>query len=1294
MENTHVQPIPRTSHQSEDDGRCLIDFLIRRSTEYPGKIAFCDVDIDLNENPMTYSQLLFQVKEYAQDFKNEEIQKGDRCLLIFNQGTEFIIAFLACQWIGAIPVPLNIPGRSKPLDKWENIAETCQPKVIITGKKSGSRLMQSLSKSKLLGSIPFIEVAIKDSDILETDFTDQPDIHPTAFLQYTSGSTGNPKGVVVTQDSLIKNSRESKKNMNATPDSVFVSWLPFYHDMGLILFIVQTIYNGNSLYLMKPEDFMSRPLNWVYALSKWKGTHTGGPNFAYQLVADKLVQLHNELKNTNEKTDFSLETLTMCASGAEPIRFQTICDFQNAISLFGAHDHVISPGYGLAEATLTVALNKEGEKVKWLKVDKEALRNNTVILQESGFLETGKKFPDEEGSVYLVGNGQVIDNHGVDIIAVADLEGALPDSISAFPVQEPYSIGELWYSGPSVTDGYYENEWATSESYFHSRSDNTTYLRTGDLAFKDEDGQIYIVGRIKDLIIIRGLNYYPQDIERTSCYAHSDLRIDGAAAFSMNKDGNECCYIVQELTRSAVLSPKFDEYAKAIRNAVLQEHGVAIDTILFVAPMHVPRTTSGKIQRGLAKRTTENEQWENILYTSRLNAAIPKKKTPSAHPGLQEQELAQIVGELQHFLQTRVDSYTIDERRSIPPYIMTELARMGLMGLLISPEYGGLGCTLNQARTFIETISSADLTLGLFVSLHNLLGLHPIATFAKEEIREKVVRELATGRGTASFALSEPGAGSNPNAGKTLAKKHNGHWILNGEKCWVGSSSWASYLTVIAHTQDENGKYLGQSAFLIPQGTPGLNHVEECMTMGMRGTVQGHFTLHDVQVSEAYVLGEIGKGSEILHEVVSMGRIGINSMCIGILKTVLSRSKRWADNRKINSGYLIDQPVVLKQLNELLWILEIIETYQSKLVQWKDEGLMLPDTLVSAGKIFSTEETWKGVDFLMQITAARGYSEHNGIAQLFRDTRVLRIFEGPSESLIADLGGHSDEAIMEALNFLTNQHVAINAVAQKEKIQLIKQQLEQHTTDADGPQRKFARYAFGEVLTYRLVAWMCQDDISSHAKNWIEKKIEGIIADTLEFDTSLLHKNRFEAKFSHALKDHKTIYTQPMSDEASIRSPFRDLRRIETQNVPQQAEEQSSADKVIFRTTTSETDTYTTSSINPKNPSPVNNKAVAEMEAWIYKWLEKEAGIESSQFAPSTSFSEYGLDSSLSIRFVSDMNARYAIHVEPSIIWSYSTVSELAGYLCAFEIQPSGQTDIQDNGVDDDFLKGLLGDEL
>lgn len=1264
---------------------CLIDFLIKGSIEHPNKIAFSDVDINLNETSLTYSDLLYQVKKQALVFKNKNIKTGDCCLLIFNQSTDFVISFLACQWIGAIPVPLNIPGRSKPLAKWENIAQECTPKAIITSKKSASILIKSLSRSELLNKIPLIEIVVKPiSNTTKTVGISQPDLHSTAFLQYTSGSTGYPKGVVVTQDSLMKNSLESKKNMNVTSDSVFVSWLPFYHDMGLILFIIQTIYNGCSLYLMKPEDFMNKPLNWVYALSKWKGTHTGGPNFAFQLIADKLFQLHKKQKNTPNQIAISLENMKVCVSGAEPIRFQTICDFQNAISLFGANDHVIAPGYGLAEATLTVSLNKEREKIKWLKVDKESLRDNKVVLKDSGFAENGKVFHQDESSVYLVGNGKVIDNHSIDIVDVSDLENNLPDCITKLNISAPYTIGELWFSGPSVTNGYYENEKATSENYFHSQSDKTIYLRTGDLAFKDKDGEIYITGRIKDLIIIRGLNYYPQDIEHTSSYAHSDLRIDGAAAFSVNKQGNEYCFIVQELTRNAVLSPDFEQYSKAIRNAVLKEHGIVVETILFVPPMHVPRTTSGKIQRRLAKRTTESNQWKKILHTSSIKI---KSEKPSTFP--KQQELPETVKKLQHFLQNRVDSYTIDERRSIPPYIMSEFSRMGLMGILIPSKYGGLGYNLNQAGTLIETISSADLTLALFVSLHNVLGLHPILRFAKAEIKENVLKELTSGKGTASFALSEPSAGSNPNAGKTFAKKqNNGGWVLNGEKCWVGSSTWASYLTIIAHTQDENGKYLGQSAFLIPQGISGLEHIEECMTMGMRGSVQGHFIMNNVCIPDSHVLGKIGKGSEVLREVVSMGRIGISSMCIGILKTVLSRSKRWAENRKVNSGYLIDQPVVLRQLNQILCVLEIIEAYQSKLIKWKDNEQLIPDMLISAGKIFSTEETWNSVDFLMQITAARGYSEHNGIAQLFRDARVLRIFEGPSESLIADLGGRTDEIITETLEFLTS----VNSNIPKEKIQLINKQLKQRINNSNKQYRKFDSYVFGETITYQLIALMCGDEISSNAKDWIDKKINTIINDAINFDKKLLDKDTFEIKFNDLLKGHQVVYTQPIHTTVAARSPFRDLRAIETQN-NQQIESENAVNNIALNNQSLHIDDNFSVNLNSKDST--KNKAVKDMELWIYEWLEKEAGVESDQFTVSTSFSEYGLDSSLSIRFVNDINEHYSIQIEPTIIWSYSTVSELADYLCEFEIKYSEPVDIGvqqegELGVDDEFLKKLL----
>jgi len=1289
MENSTAQRIPRASDSLEvgSGGNTLLDYLLKNSLNLPDKIAFSDIDIDLNAKPICYAELLVQVKNCVHVLRKKEVHKGDTCLLIFNQGIEFIVAFLACQWLGAIPVPLPIPGRAKPLTKWENIAKECLPVVVISSEKSAHKLKVSLSRSTFLTRIPLIPVKVDSEGAAVTVKSDNfaIDLHTTAFLQYTSGSTGKPKGVVVTHSALMENAKASKKNMNASVDSIFVSWLPFYHDMGLNLFIVQTIYCGASLYLLKPEDFMSKPLNWAYALSKWQGTHTGGPNFAYHLLTDKLLQLHQEVKDGSFRRTLSLRSLRMCACGAEPIRIKTVAAFQNAISLFGATDHVISPGYGLAEATLTVALKQEGEPVHWVKLDKQALQQHKVLVLEKGILQTGHYFPEDEKSVYLVGNGKVIDNHGITLVNVLDMGASMLEASFKKPCLGAYVIGELCFTGPSLTSGYYNNRKATDATYIYSKCKRKVYLRTGDLAFKDKDGEIYIVGRIKDLLIIRGLNYYPQDIERSAYAAHPNLRVDGAAAFAIEKHGEETCCIMQELKREALRAPDFDAYAKAIRMAVLKDQGIRVETIFFVAPMQVPRTSSGKIQRQLTKQRTEQQAWQNTLYISHLGAMVSQHNTVAvpALPTIRQQVLETISHKLAHFLETRVDSLSIDERRTIPAYIISEFAQMGLLGLLISPQSNsagaGLGLAFGQARKLLETIAAADVTLGLFATLHNLLGLQPIAKFGQASVRDTILAELASGQGTASFALTEPEAGSNPKALKTVAQKRDGLWILNGEKCWVGSSSWASYLTVIAHSRDEDGRYLGLSAFLVPQGTAGLQHLEECNTMGMRATMQGHFIMQDVALPDSHVLGEVGKGQDLLREVLCMGRLGINSLCIGVLKTVLSRAKGWAENRKVNTGYLIDVPVVLKRLQQQLWVLEIVEAFQDRLSKWLDTAPPIPEVLINASKIFATEETWKAVDFLMQITAARGYSEPNGIAQLFRDTRVLRIFEGPTESLIADLGGRSTDDLSLVMDFLVAQQVPMNTTLEKERLQRIKRQLEVldelegYEEPSAGTPNLYARYAFGEVLSYVLIAWLCQDAVSEQARSWLTNKVNTSLHHYLAVAGKKLSKQQVDRQFKQVLKDHKCIYTQPSLSAARIRSPFRDLRDLETNNRPQQQL------KTKDTLTASAEDCHTRGT---------------EIEDWIYTWLHREVHIERDFLTSSTTFSEYGLDSALSIKLISAINTRFGIQVEASIIWSYTTVRDLSDYLYTYEIKAVKPAASKPAKLDDDFLKDLLHGEI
>ncbi len=573
----------------------IINKLQSRAKTSPNTCAYSFIDADLNSTSITYLELLDQVERYAKQLIVSEINHGDRCLLLFPQGLDFIICFLACNWIGVIPIPLNMPGRNKALTKWEKIATDCNAKAILTDRHSIDFLSNCTANSSILSSLVIPSFSHTDNGTISSPYR----VNEIAFLQYTSGSTGNPKGVMVTQSSLINNLKEVKQFQAIKEDSVIVSWLPFYHDMGLIFGILQGLFSGCKVVLIHPTDFMSQPLIWAKAISMYRGTHTAAPNFAYELLAEKL-------EKTTVK-DLSLHTLIRAVCGAEPIHLNTMYRFQNIASVFGMGPTTLSPSYGLAESTLAISSTFMGRKVHWIEVERKALLNNTVKIIRQGLLQdmSAPIQKKEDHTSFLVSNGTIINNNKVTI----------RDPTQTTPLGS-CEIGEICFSGPSVTKGYWNNLAATTKAFVSENSTQSSiYLRTGDLGFLDQKGELYVTGRIKDLIIINGVNYYPHDIERSSFIANSNFRTDGAAAFSITKEGQEKVILIQELTRGAVRTPQYDVWIQQIKEETLRIHGIQLEAILFIPPMHLPRTTSGKIQRSKTKAMYLDKEWKKVLHS-------------------------------------------------------------------------------------------------------------------------------------------------------------------------------------------------------------------------------------------------------------------------------------------------------------------------------------------------------------------------------------------------------------------------------------------------------------------------------------------------------------------------------------------------------------------------------------------------------------------------------------------------------------------------------------------------------
>ena len=360
---------------------------------------------------------------------------------------------------------------------------------------------------------------------------------------------------------------------------------------------------------------------------------------------------------------------------------------------------------------------------------------------------------------------------------------------------------------------------------------------------------------------------------------------------------------------------------------------------------------------------------------------------------------------MRDFASRNVNSLLIDERRCIPPHIVIEFGNQGLLGMGIAAEFGGLNLNMGEQISIIEQLAAIDTTLAIFVGLNNSLGINPINKFATQAVRESILPRLAKGMELGAFALTESGAGSNPrDMSSTAESDGHGGWVLNGEKVWIGSAAWATYLNVFVKMLDENKQLVGVTGFVVRKDTPGIVMGEEALTMGVKGMVQNKIYLKNVPVFEENLLGDIGKGFEIAQDTMRMGRVGLCAVCLGAMKRCFTMAFRYAQKRKIITGRLCDNPITLEILSRQQMRIEILETVMSYVTAKYDNHAMVSEEISITAKIIGPEFLWLSVDETMQILGGRGYIETNAIPQIMRDARLLRIFEGPTETMAFYLG--------------------------------------------------------------------------------------------------------------------------------------------------------------------------------------------------------------------------------------------------------------------------------------------------
>lgn len=678
---------PRTS---------LIDCLAYWTDIQPDKVAYRYTDGEEDEVALTYAQFTRKVRSVAMRL-SELGMTGERALLLYPQGLDFLVAFYGCLAAGAIAVPAYPPRRNRNMNRIQAISDDCQAKIALTVRDVTQRSGDLLDEASNLEDLTWLATdELSDND--GEQFKPRK-LNPTnlAMLQYTSGSTGTPKGVMLTHSNLMHNCQIITYAFEPTRDGSAMSWLPTYHDMGLVGGCLNAMFVGSPATIMSPMSFLQKPVRWLRGISKHRVTISGGPNFAYDLCTQKITD------DQMEGVDLSCWKLAF--NGAEPVRAETLDKFTERFAPFGFRGTAHYPCYGMAETTLIVTGSYAGKVPAVKDFDAKGLDERCVVPLNAG----------AAGARSLVGCGRVLPDEQV-VIVDADTRTRLPE----------HRIGEIWIQSPSVAQGYWNKPEATAETFqAHLATGEGPFLRSGDLGFLHA-GQLFVTGRLKDLIIVRGVNRYPQDIERTVERASPKIQPSAVGAFAADLSGRERLIIVAEVERTR--RDDWSDVIAAVRRDVTAEHELPPDAVILVRFGSIPKTSSGKIQRHacraefLGNTLQIIQQWcgwdeSPTLPQGSLTATAAAEQVPSQIPTDASPLIVQeVLNHVRAIAKERAKNLTIDSN------IVTDLGLDSLERLQIANSleetFGG--------RLPEDVVASMETVRDVAQALQKYIGNEPL----------------------------------------------------------------------------------------------------------------------------------------------------------------------------------------------------------------------------------------------------------------------------------------------------------------------------------------------------------------------------------------------------------------------------------------------------------------------------------------------------------------------------------------------------------------------------------------
>jgi acyl-CoA synthetase (AMP-forming)/AMP-acid ligase II/alkylation response protein AidB-like acyl-CoA dehydrogenase len=951
---------PINAEQEGGMEQTLGELLRAQSRERPDELALAYLkNGEQVSASLTFAELDREARMIA-GWLLRNCERGEPVLLLYPAGVELVAALFGCIYARNIGIASNMPKFDRDRQRLLSIARDAGASVVLGTADTLERVRAVGGAHDFKALVPTdVRDSLAGCEAAEPlpARADDP-----AYLQYTSGSTSVPRGVVVTHASALHNVASLKATLDVTERSVFVTWLPHSHDLGLVYGLLLPLFAGAKSYIMTPSAFVQRPSRWLSAVSTFRGTHTASPNFAFDLCVQRTTPAQRE--------GLDLSSWRVAANGAEPIRKATHDSFFETFREYGFRRETLIPVYGLAEATLIATCVHVDTVHREFSADAEALEAGRSILASRGPQRT------------FVSCGPALEGLRVEVVS--------PETGEICPRG---SIGEIWVMGPSVAAGYWRRPDESEQTFGGRLSDGSgPFLKTGDLGF-EVDGEIYIAGRRKDLVIINGRNIYPQDVELATEQSHPFVRANAVAAFSVLSRGEEALVIVAESAegrRDGAESTvdRGQEVIKAIRSEVSQAFDVAVHDVLLVRPGSVGKTTSGKVQRKACR---------SAYLMGRLGLSSLMKSDPREDVGAR----------LEAFLGPAFDSagpgslaeaLRHDELETFPARFHAELFGAGALAYLVPTRLGGKLDRFEDLHEIWRVVARRD--LGVATSLlATLLGAIPLWLAGSPEQQRDGTEHVLKGS-LLAFGLTERNHGSDVLAGELRAERCPDGYELTGEKWLIGNASPAERMVLLAKTSETGGPR-GFSLFAIEKASlqaTAYASGEKLRTNGIRGTDIGSIAFARCFVRGDTMVGAEGTGFETVLRAFQISRCLVPALSLGVGDTALRTTLRFLTKRQLYGTHAIDIPSVRSGVARAFARLLLAECMAIACVRSLQA---LPDEMSiysAAVKYMVPTIMDRMLIDLAALLGARHFlrEEHDGgvFSKLLRDHTIVGVFDG------------------------------------------------------------------------------------------------------------------------------------------------------------------------------------------------------------------------------------------------------------------------------------------------------------